>query len=227
MERNFWNNNYNNIDAWMLDMYGKMTSADKKKKDVSCRRYYRWFNDGDFPMGLKGISSMGYDLNREVKSQHESISDAVEKDVRKMSTYLIKKYMSTESRVKMYRTNREQCKAQAITNCHKMDISTTIYYISKDNWLKKVNDNARVVAIIDELQNSITQNWIIQYTVNKRGEDIETVKKSFNRSYIWDTMMEHFDELDDTKKEEANNIRAKAEKLVDMIENLTKTYYNI
>lgn len=102
--RTFWNGNFGNIDGWMSFMYDEMTASDRNKKDKICWKYYRWFNDGDFPRGLKGIYSMGYEVNLASKIQRERINNAVESCTKEMAKYFIKKYMNAENRANYYKT---------------------------------------------------------------------------------------------------------------------------
>ena len=53
-----WSGNLQNIDdllSWMYDK-GILTKAEQATKDSKFREYYRWYNDGDYPSGLKGMS---------------------------------------------------------------------------------------------------------------------------------------------------------------------------
>jgi hypothetical protein len=53
-----WSGKIKNIDdllSWMYDK-GVLTKAEQATKDSKFREYYRWYNDGDTPRGLNGMS---------------------------------------------------------------------------------------------------------------------------------------------------------------------------
>jgi len=53
-----WSGKIKNIDdllSWMYDK-GVLTKAEQAEKDRKFREYYRWYNDGDTPRGLNGMS---------------------------------------------------------------------------------------------------------------------------------------------------------------------------
>ena len=43
-----WSNKTEMLDEFLSWVYDRMSSADQKKKDVAFRRYYRYYNDGDY-----------------------------------------------------------------------------------------------------------------------------------------------------------------------------------
>lgn len=95
---NFWNNKLSNIDGWECFIYDKMTKTDKTKKDRANYQYYRYYNDGDFPKGLK--TEEGNPVRK--WTSKETIETILERNVYKNAVYFIKKYMTAENRKEFY-----------------------------------------------------------------------------------------------------------------------------
>lgn len=96
--RRFWSGKFRNIDGWLQFIYDKMSEGDKKRKDSHWHRYYRYYNDGDFPSGLKDENG-GYITKWTNKEKVERVlNKSIEDDAR----YFIKKYMKSEDREKFY-----------------------------------------------------------------------------------------------------------------------------
>lgn len=86
--RRAWNRGLNRIDRFLQSVYKDMTKADQKKKDTSFRRYYRYYNDGDTPRGLRypsGFSVSKYD-------PEWRIEEVLERNVNEVMSYLLSKY---------------------------------------------------------------------------------------------------------------------------------------
>jgi len=63
-----WRGGANQIDEFVTWVYDKMNKTDQNKKDVSCRRYYRYYNDGDMPHGMTFLSKDERELKLEEKT---------------------------------------------------------------------------------------------------------------------------------------------------------------
>ena len=100
-----WCHKLDNIEhlMWSLHDLDILTKTDKKKKDATFRRYYRWFNDGDVP---RVKANGGYNCYRGMNK--ESIHAAVEHDLNKFLKEILTKYLKKANRhelIKHYKEN--------------------------------------------------------------------------------------------------------------------------
>lgn len=64
-----WSGKIGNIDnllSWMYDK-GILNKTEQAEKDRTFRQYYRYYNDGDIPQGLRGLSDEKIELHIEQK----------------------------------------------------------------------------------------------------------------------------------------------------------------
>ena len=81
-----WGNGLKRLDGLMSYMYDReiLGKVDRYYKDTKFYRYYRYYNDGDFPRGLKGI--------RKYASSDTEVAEALERDVTDFMKRVLKKY---------------------------------------------------------------------------------------------------------------------------------------
>lgn len=137
--RRFWDNKLSNIDGWECFMYDSMTNTDKSNKDRVNHRYYRYYNDGDFPRGLRTASGMTIN-----KYMGESIiEEALEKTAENNARYLIKKYMNAENRKAFYNYEYFQNKTYLIGD---IQIGSNFdYWYAKNRILAKIAEDKWVI----------------------------------------------------------------------------------
>lgn len=98
-----------NIDGLFSWLYDKdiLTATDKKKKDSMFNKYYRYYNDGDFPRGLKDLTRWDHP---------DDIALALEKQVEDFIKYVLAKYVGkydrNEFRISKYLKQLKNLKAR-------------------------------------------------------------------------------------------------------------------
>lgn len=80
-----------NIDDLFSWLYDKdiLTQTDKNKKDSLFRKYYRYYNDGDFPRGVKGVTRWDHPTD---------IAKALEDQAEEFIKYVLAKYVGRYDR---------------------------------------------------------------------------------------------------------------------------------
>jgi len=135
----FWNGELSNIDGWECFIYDRMTNTDKTRKDKTNRRYYRYYNDGDFPRGLKqenGNPIYGW-MNGSAAGR-QIIETALEKTVENNARYMIKKYMTPENRQEFYKYEYRIYKANIFEDVRRWD--GFAYWLDKNRVIKRIWD---------------------------------------------------------------------------------------
>jgi len=135
----FWNGELSNIDGWECFIYDRMTNTDKTRKDKTNRRYYRYYNDGDFPRGLKqenGTPIYGW-MNGSAAGR-QIIETALEKTVENNARYMIKKYMTPENRQEFYKYEYRVYKANIFEDVRRWD--GFAYWLDKNRVIKRIWD---------------------------------------------------------------------------------------
>jgi hypothetical protein len=126
-----WSGNLQNIDdllSWMYDK-GVLTKAEQAEKDKKFREYYRWYNDGDYPSGLKGMSDA-------------KVEDYLEKSIEDFIKSVLSKYAGKYDRqsfhfdklLSQYYTIQGNLKASPSAGGNKVfdyNISSFIYFYDK------------------------------------------------------------------------------------------------
>jgi hypothetical protein len=76
-----WSGKIKNIDNLMSWMYDKgiINKGEQAEKDRVFREYYRYYNDGDTPRGLSGMSDKG------IEEYIEKIRQKIDKEVETIS----------------------------------------------------------------------------------------------------------------------------------------------
>lgn len=94
----FWQGKYKNLDKLMWHMYdqGILTATEKKEKDVRFRRYYRYFNDGDFPRGLKTANGNPVYDGTPKKQVEQALDDDLRRFIKRILTKKQGKYNRAE-----------------------------------------------------------------------------------------------------------------------------------
>jgi len=108
-----WEGKLNKIDellSWMYDK-GILTQTEKKKKDSLFHKYYRYYNDGDFPRGLKNTSAKDYETAKyyrkydpsKAKETEEQIELELEEQLEAFIKKILTKYLPKINRKEFHR----------------------------------------------------------------------------------------------------------------------------
>ena len=81
--------NIDNLMSWMYDK-GILNKGEQAEKDGRFREYYRWYNDGDYPRGLKGMPD---------KKVEEYLENRIEEFIKKVLAKYAGKYDRKDFRV--------------------------------------------------------------------------------------------------------------------------------
>jgi hypothetical protein len=81
--------NIDNLMSWMYDK-GILNKGEQAEKDNRFREYYRWYNDGDYPRGLKGMPD---------KKVEEYLENRIEEFIKKVLAKYAGKYDRKDFRV--------------------------------------------------------------------------------------------------------------------------------
>lgn len=126
--RRAWEGNLKKIDelfSWMYDR-NILTATEKKKKDTVFRQYYRYYNDGDYPAGLKTSGVSKWDGKAKVEA---ALEEYLEKFVKEILTKYLPKIDRTEFRIDNLLKELKTLKSVA---------SRADAYALLNYWLKKV-----------------------------------------------------------------------------------------
>ncbi len=84
MENKLWAGKYDRVTKMVEEL--PLNKTDRKKQITVYRRYYRYFNDGDFPRGLK--------LPYGIATHPRIVREILEKETIKFLKDMIRKYKS-------------------------------------------------------------------------------------------------------------------------------------
>ena len=142
-----WNGKLKNIDTLLIWMYNKdiLNKGEKAKKDSIFYRYYRYYNDGDKPRGMKW----------ELK---EKIEEYIEVGAEDFSRKMLKKYAGKYSR-KQFRidTHNENTK-YLIELCSRNEFHSLTKY-----WKKDVKD-VKILKMISLLETKYDETKLLLNT---------------------------------------------------------------
>ena len=135
----FWDNKLSNIDGWECFIYDRMTDTDKNRKNKINHRYHRYYNDGDFPRGLKNEN--GDPICKWMENTttgRRIVETALEKTVEDNARYMIKKYMTPENRREFYKDEYLTYKTNILTDVRKWD--GFAWWLGKNRVIKRIWD---------------------------------------------------------------------------------------
>jgi hypothetical protein len=134
-----WEGRLKQIDSFMAWLYDKdiLSKGEKKRKDIVFYRYYRYYNDGDFPRGLKGVSS---------SSTKEQIERALENSIEEFMRDILKKYLPKVDRSEFVYDEQIKKINYLIGISNDFNVHSLVKY-----WKKDVTD-ADVLSMITDLE---------------------------------------------------------------------------
>lgn len=150
-----WQGKLKRIDDLIAWMYDKdiLTQSDKKKKDSLFHKYYRYYNDGDFPRGIKSVSASEYRWSRTASSWKKEVEDKIEYELEQQletfMVYILNKYLPKINR-KEFHYDR------AIEKIHEVIVEIADKYLSLSRLFRLINevstDNVEVATTIEKLK---------------------------------------------------------------------------
>ncbi len=162
--RRAWNGKIQKIDELLMWMYDKdvLNKGEKAQKDSLFYKYYRYYNDGDVPRGMKFYS------NQEIEKNLEDSLDAFIKKI-------LSKYMQKISR-KEFRKNMSQEKTEFLIKLAK----ECDYYGLCNYWVKDCKDK-EIVKMIKNLKSeyNIVNEMLRTYLVNNNLSDHKNMVMSY------------------------------------------------
>ena len=142
--RRAWNGKLKKIDellSWMYDK-GILNKGEQSKKDTLFRKYYRWYNDGDFPRGLK--NKAGSTIT--VGMRDELVDKALEEQLEDFIKTILSKYTGKVDRG-MFKIDSALSKIKTVISVtDDFDIHGLVKY-----WKKDVSDE-EILAKIEVLE---------------------------------------------------------------------------
>lgn len=153
-----WGGKLKQVDKLLSWMYDKdiLNKGEKNKKDSLFNQYYRYYNDGDFPRGLK--DEQGYVLSK--YSHAETIQTALEAKIEDFIKKVLAKYMDKIDR-KDFRIDQGLADIETVIDVSaRFDVHSLTKY-----WHKNVKD-ADTLAMIKELETKYDQLEAITKTAN-------------------------------------------------------------
>lgn len=152
-----WNGKLSRIDDLIAWMYDKniLTASDKKKKDSLFHKYYRYYNDGDFPRGIKTVDANQYRWSRTGSSSwkkeiEDKIEYELEQQLENFISYILSKYLPRIDR-KDFRYDNAISKINDVLEVLKDNNFLSINSI--DYFSKAVKtDNPQVTELLEELK---------------------------------------------------------------------------
>ncbi len=176
--RRAWNGKLQKIDELLMWMYDKdvLNKGEKAQKDSLFHKYYRYYNDGDYPRGMKYKGKNYIEKNLE---------DSLDAFIKKILT----KYMRNISR-KEFRRNMFEEKTEFLIKLTK----DQDYYSLCNYWVKDCKDK-KIVEMIKDLKkeynivnemlqvhlvnNNLSQhkNMVMSYALGKLEEGIGSIPK--------------------------------------------------
>lgn len=172
-----WSNKITKIDNLMSWMYSKdiLNKGEKNDKDKIFRQYYRYYNDGDFPRGLrsKGLTKM---------SPKEEIQMALEEYLEAFIKRILTKYLPKVNRTK-FRYDHTLSEIKNIKNVvDRMDIHGLVTYWGP-KFKSKVEGNDKFFKKVLEIN--------VDYVELVRQIDIiDSTSKSYGLTYRREQMMD-------------------------------------
>lgn len=135
----FWDGKLSNIDGWECFIYDRMSDTDKTRKNKINHRYHRYYNDGDFPRGLKQENGDPvYKWMDKSFTGRRIIETALEKTVEDNAKYMIRKYMTPENRQEFYKHEYLIYKANILEDVRKWGGFT--WWLGKNRVIKRIWD---------------------------------------------------------------------------------------
>jgi hypothetical protein len=158
-----WNGKLEKIGELIDWMYSKniLTETDKKKKDSLFHKYYRFYNDGDFPKGLKGNTYNAYDykyvqtyLSRENGHRKEvelDVETALETQLEEFIKYVLSKYLPKINRKEFHKDIVMRAYDDVLEKIINKDPHGLFY------WITKLPQEAQEQIDISELKDLLNQ----------------------------------------------------------------------
>lgn len=139
-----WNGRLEKIDELLKWMYSTdvLNKGEKDKKDVLFNQYYRYYNDGDMPKGLK--TPEGYNLSK--YHGDDLIAAALEYKLEEFIKKILTKYLGSIDRGLFSIDSQLEKINTTIGVVDREDVHSLVKY-----WHKNVNDS-EIIAIIKELE---------------------------------------------------------------------------
>lgn len=159
-----WGGKLKQVDKLLSWMYDKdiLNKGEKSKKDSLFNQYYRYYNDGDFPRGLK--DEQGYVLSK--YSHAETIQKSLEAKIEDFIKKVLAKYMDKIDR-KDFRIDQGLADITTVIDvASRFDVHALTKY-----WHKNVKD-ADTLAMIKDLETKYDQ--------------LQTITKTANDSHKWE-----------------------------------------
>lgn len=188
-----WNGRLEKIDELLKWMYSTdvLNKGEKAKKDVLFNQYYRYYNDGDMPKGLK--TPEGYSLSK--YHGDDLVAAALEYKLEEFIKKILSKYLGTIDRG-MFNIDLELSKINTLISV--VDRGA-IHGLAK-YWIKDVKDS-EIITIVKELESKYDvldkeskeaankHPWEKSYD-NPGGHSLSFRKETMVQAKIWTPSMQ-------------------------------------
>lgn len=183
-----WNGKLEHVGNILYWLYDKdiLTATEKKQKDTVFNSYYRYYNDGDHPRGLKtkdGLPLYKYSSKQLIE---ESLEIKLETFIKK----ILKKYNSKIDRSEIKKSEKLKTFNTLINVSERNDVYSLINYWEKDvkdaNILELIESIKPKYAILDEITNKAADAFPWEYSFNSpKGKVIVHKRQVMHNANIW------------------------------------------
>lgn len=179
-----WNGRLGKIDSLLAWMYDKdiLNKGEKAKKDSIFRKYYRYYNDGDFPKGVKDEN--GETIYKGMNPDY--VENALENQLDEFIKKILSKYFNKIDRG-MFKIDTGIDKIETVIGvADDFDVHGLVTY-----WKKDVSDK-NVLSLINNLEKSYSKlhsdmdkidpnnsNMSMGYRINNMGAITPGVKSQW------------------------------------------------
>ena len=183
----------NKLINWMCDK-NILTKTDQKKKESLFHKYYRYYNDGDFPRGVKDISYDkldDYDFRfSSAKGYYQKRLEAgLEEQLEEFIKYVLSKYLPKVDRKEFHKDMAIEAYDDVLRQIRNKDPHALFY------WVTKLPQDAQEQIDIAELKDLLAQYKEIAKDIpdEKSWGDLGGKVYSYGRDTVLDKRPESAD----------------------------------